>query len=289
MKGFRFWASLAAPPLVACAVYACGGPVFSAAPGGEDSGVSDGGGGGDGGSGDGGGSPDADAAPSAFCMNLTSRHFFCDDFDERAFADTKGAWDSFGAGPKGDGRLDQMFSVSKPRSFLASTTRAVTTEETVVTLAKDVGNAKQVTLSYDLYVQSYGGDVDAGLGDHDFAFLSIITSGPLTYALEALTPDHAFVYEGLSPDGGTAVNNSHPMTTGIAAGQWVHVDITLNLPQPPNAGHVRVAFDMQLVVDADLSFMAPPAADTQVGIGLFLTNAPNLWKVNFDNVVIDKQ
>ena len=248
---------------------ACGGDKFTAASTvGNDGGDSD-------------ASADAgvdDSSTSGFCANLPGKHYFCDDFDHGT---VKAGWDTQAASRVGNVVIDNGASKSAPRSLEVYTSHGATNEETYALLQKDIGAFKSLVIELDALVDSYGGEDDS-------TALMALTLGDLQYGLTKAAPQGAVFAERLAPDGGAAQQFVHALSAGLAQGAWVHVKITLTLPQATSAGHIVIAFDAQTVLDTSLTILATPGASGSLALGLHLYNAPSLWKVHYDNVVLDK-
>jgi len=283
MRGsfFRRFAAVAFFGLFA-AGGACGGEKFTALP-------NDGGGaeaGGDDASADGA----TDATDTGFCATQTMRHFLCDDFDRRA-NDLKGLiWDDLTVSGDSDQMLiDSTEALSPPRSLLVETTRPnIVFSEQDMILLKKCGHARSLDIAYDLKLESYGGN---GTNfDTNGALLTEIGFGPLSYVLILESPTQVVFLESIAPDGGQKMSSTIGINAGPMTGQWVHVDIKLTLPQAGQQGEVVIAIGGQIVLMHGLQYNAfvPLTEPAVVGLGLILGSAPNVWKLRYDNVTIDR-
>lgn len=228
----------------------------------------------------------ADGSDASFCA-MHPGHLLCDDFDTRLIGDPKGnmLWDNFTVSSATDGVINAAASVSPPRSFLASTTRPVmtgTTEE-LVFLTKDVGHAKTVALQFDVMVEAYGG------GGTNAVILLNIQFGSLGYDLVAVSPTALTLLETLNAgDGGPGMTTSHPTSAALPAGMWTHVTVLLNLPQVAAQGNAVITLGGQTTLQSPLTYATPTSSGGTVSFGLLVTAAPSIWKIRYDNILIDK-
>lgn len=265
----------------AVTVGACGGSQFTL--------VADAGDPGDAGGGDDASQVDAgpDAADMGFCATQPIKHFLCDDFDGRARNDPKGIllWDDFRLTTYSDGTLDKSDFKSAPRSFLAQTTRANISEETAAVLTKDVGRIAAVDLAFDLKIDAYGGD--GTKFDKNGVLLAVITYGTLEFDLVLLSPTALAFVEQIKVDGGTAQAVPHSITSNLIVGQWAHFELALAPPGQAMPG-ATIKINNQVAYTGGLTVTAPPVGNALLSIGLLLGNAPNIWKLRYDNVTIDR-
>lgn len=248
---------------------ACGGDKFTAASTlGSDGGDSD-------------ATADAgvdDASSLGFCATLPGKHYFCDDFDHGS---VKAGWDTEAASTYGNVISDNAASKSPPRSLEVNTSHPVTNEDTSALLQKDIGAIKSLALEMDVLVDSYG-------GENDLTAILALSLGDLQYAVTKLGASGGMFAEHLARDSGADQLFTHPLGAGFALGKWTHAKLTLVLPQAATAGHVVMTFDGQTVLDTPLTIVALPGASASLVLGLHLYNATALWKIHYDNVVVDK-
>ena len=227
-----------------------------------------------------------DAPGPSFCAKLPDVHFFCDDFDRRADGNTQGKWDAFIASPKGDVQLDTTQFVSDPRSLLAQTTQTTgmnsLVEQTSALLIKNLPPSTDVRMTAEVFVEAYGSQ-----GLESSSIISV-GSTALQYALIA-SQKGAAVVESSSVDGGPQ-SALHFLKSGFPLGQWVLLELVLTLPTAQSAGHVQVFLEKSLVLDDSLAQDANiGAANLIATLGLQLKMSSALWKVHYDNVIIDRQ
>jgi hypothetical protein len=285
MRALRLLFAAAGAATVALALFAvhCGGAAFVEGTPGDGGGVTDAGGA------DVGGEAEAEAPP--FCASLSPPAFFCEDFDE---GDLKKGWDSQQTSRFCDGRLDHSIALSQPDSFYADTIHSVGgdggVEESVSLLSKDLGHMKSMDLSFDVYMEAYGGDPNLPSNDANAAVLVAVSFGFVNFLFTVVTPTDARFIESAAPDGGPMSGMSHPLTAGLPLGQWTHVDATLvpgvSAGTPAN---VSITFDGNVVLQTPLTITQVPTNDAVMAMGLLLFASPNLWKVHYDNVVVRKQ
>jgi hypothetical protein len=257
-------------------VAACGGAQFTSATG------NDGGTGDDASSGDDGGDAAADAASMSWC-ETQPHHFLCDDFDKRV-GDVKGTiWSGLVNTPQADMQITAADFTSPPRSLQVDTTQAhIQNQQTAALIAKSGVPARTIDLAFDIKVDQYGGDGTINTA----AIFAAITYGDVSYQL-GLTNNASLVFnELLTPDGGPSTSSPQTISTGLGSA-WAHVEIQVQFPVVAVAGKVVVAIGGQTVFTHPLMFMAPPAL-ADIAIGIALLNAPNIWKLHFDNVTIDR-
>ena len=91
-------------------------------------------------------------------------------------------------------------------------------------------------------------------------------------------------------DGGANQSASHPASTGLPTGVWTHVAMTLTLPQSAvMKGSLSVALGNGMAGTIPLTYFTPGALPGGgVAFGLLVTTASALWKVRYDNILIDK-
>ncbi len=227
----------------------------------------------------------ADGGDVSFCA-MHPGHLLCDDFDTRATSDLKGMnlWDNINVSSAADGVINAAASVSPPRSFLASTVRPVMTgSEEDILLTKDINHAKTVSLQFDIMVEAYGG------GGMVPAVVVNIQFGQLGYDLVVVSPTSLAFLETLNAvDGGPNMTTSHPTGGGFPTGMWTHVAVVLNVPQVGMPGSAAITLGGQPTLQTQLTYMTPPSSGGSVSFGLLVTGAPAIWKIRFDNIVIDK-
>ena len=277
MRALRFssLSSVAGAALAAAAaIGACGGVAFTAASGSDAGAVSDA-------SVDAGG---GEASGAGFCASLPDKHYFCDDFDDGTL---NAGWDTQAASRFGNALFDTAEVKSPPRALEVETTHSVSSEETSALLQKDIGTLKSLVMELDVLVDTYGGD--PGRPDLDYCLLIGVGLGDLSYNLVTTGPANMIFRESATPDGGAPEQFGHSLDAGLPPGKWVHAKIALTLPELEVVGHVVIVFDGQTVLDTPLTIASTQSASALLTLGLYLKNAPNLWKIHYDNVVVDKQ
>lgn len=243
--------------------------------------------------GDGGGSdrgvPSADGAPSGpFCQVERSKHFFCDDFDEKS-GDVARTWDPTSKTSSGFATLalDGAITRSGPFALLAGNAKDFVRDPNAAFLEKGIGRVQQVTLAFDVFVEQYGSNEALASPSPEEQFnlvarFELGLVGELSLAL--VSPARAAFAETFLADAGLQ-QTLHSLSRSVPTGAWTRVVIDVGLSKSvPTA---KVQLDGQVVLDTELTYKIP-SADTRVRIGMFATNAPRLWKVRFDNVTIDK-
>jgi hypothetical protein len=281
MSAFRLRWLAAAALFGSGAMGACGGDQFTLLAG-DAGGPSDSGGGGDAAPSDAG--TDADA-PSFCAMVANANHLLCDDFDvgveDMPSKDTH--WDSFNASPTADGRIDKLQAFSQPRSLSVFSLMSAPGTETFALFAKSLGHAKTVEVGFKVMVEQYGGDGTLATA----TALASITFGTVSYSLIAASPTQVVLSETLTPDGGTMQTMSHPAASGLGTGRWVDVQIQLVLPQATSMGSFALVIDSSAVGGA-LSYPTGLSPSGAMLLGFYVKSSPNIWRVRYDNVVIDK-
>lgn len=228
--------------------------------------------------GDGTTSLDGSPPVPGFCASQMPAHFFCADWDE---LDLKRGWDTTSTSRYGDIALDTSIALSGARSYRAQTTHSFSGEETRGLLQKDLGHAKSLQVKVSVYIDSYGSDANAM--PSQFNALAIIAFGSTSFSLVALTPQTAALLQSAGADAGEMA----AALPGITPGQWVAVEIDVSLPEGAGVGMGQVSFDGKLVFNGP--FTVPiTATDASLSLGVFLLNAPNLWKIHYDNLTVDK-
>ena len=155
--------------------------------------------------------------------------------------------------------------------------------EELVLLTKDINHAKTVSLQFDMMVEAYGG------GGMAPAFVVNIQFGQLGYDLLVVSPTSlAFVETLKGVDGGSDMITSHPIGGGFPTGIWTHVAVVLNLPQVAMPGNAAITLGNQPALQTPLTYAIPVSTGGTVSFGLIVTSAPMIWKIRYDNVLIDK-
>jgi hypothetical protein len=221
-------------------------------------------------------------APLTFCATAGT-HLFCDDFDSSTTL--KARWDTQLVLGVADAQLATASFKSPPASFVASTSQAVT-QGAVALLQKSFASQKAFDVQFDVFVDAYGGDPTAG--SMDYTAIAGLASGPFSVGLFAVSPTQAGIVESSSADGGNGSTNYHPLSGGIPAGQWVHVDILVNYPLQGNTGKARVKVNGTTVLQTDLTSPSIPADQSVFSLGVYVGHAASPWMVHFDNVLVDK-
>jgi hypothetical protein len=252
---------------------ACGGATFTAAAG-DDGGTADA-------SGDDAGDAAADA-PLSWC-ETQPHHYLCDDFDKRS-NDLKGTvWSSLIITPQANLEIDAQDFTSSPRSLVALTTQGhIQNTDADALLIKQGVLAKTLDVAFDVKVDAYGGDGTVTTG----VVFADVTYGSVSYQLGIVSNTQLVFNEEQTTDGGTGMMAPQTISMGLGSG-WTHVEMRLTLPLAVQAGNVAVSVGGATVLTRPLTFPAM-AALSDIAIGLALRNAPNQWKVRFDNVTIDR-
>jgi hypothetical protein len=233
--------------------------------------------------------PISDAPTTGFCDGLTPQPFFCDDWDT-GLAESR--WDRPIVTPNALEHLDQHLSVSPPRSLLTETIQKnVSSTETLALLVKSFGTVQhKLTNQFQIQVQSYGADLDAG--GSDLAFIWNLAFGTTGYSLVAAGPQDVALIETAGIDGGPApVAHGFPPTLGFGQGQWVPVEVDVTMPTiAAGQAHIKVVVGNAgfTALDSD-TFFPPESSTAAMSIGVVIYNAVDYWKINYDNFVVNKE
>ena len=102
------------------------------------------------------------------------------------------------------------------------------------------------------------------------------------------SPTTMLFNEEVTPDGGQKMSAPVQIQAGPGVGTWTHVDLQITFPTVAVSGKVAVTIGGQTALMHPLTFPAGPLAKAVAAIGMLLGNAPNVWKLRYDNVTIDR-
>ncbi len=206
---------------------------------------------------------DAEAAPGPYCPQDGA--IVCSDFDNAGDAGFVGDWDFSYAPGTSTLQLSTAFSVSAPDSLLAATTPA----DMSVGLSKNITAAQGITLAFDTYIVSLGGNPSICSFRIGNGGLSLQPHTTTSQILESTT----------LADGGTNYSASSS-TVIVPLATWVR--ITLDFDRPTTTAVATV----DGTIAATRKITNPTwATTTNVTIGLGIGSSAN-ETLYYDNVTI---